>query len=348
MGALYEDVENFFGDIFAFYGRFLTRFPIVFIMLSLLTSSLLGLGILRMTFETDVETLYTPLDSPTSKDQLHLADIFPDNTTKDFYIHQQLYLSTYGEIFILPVDEGGNALAPEAVQESLELYSAVLGISLERDNRGFSYIDLCAARHNVCVVYGSVILKYLSQEPCYNGNDTFPHIQDLETRITEDLSHVLSGARFQNGCLQSDAMRLRFNLRHDTIRQRQLSMLWEEAFLRKMKDTETTSIKIAYSTSESLDIELNNHVAEDTKFFLLTIFIMIVYSTFVSCGGNWVSTRVILALAGILAALLAILASFGLLAMCGMKFVDICGVMPFLVLGKWYSSFGLSFNELPN
>ena len=31
---------------------------------------------------------------------------------------------------------------------------------------------------------------------------------------------------------------------------------------------------------------------------------------------------------------MSILASFGFLSLCGVKFVDICGVMPFLVLGK--------------
>ena len=132
-------------------------------------------------------------------------------------------------------------------------------------------------------------------------------------------------------------MRITFNLRHDTDHQRQLGLLWELKFLDKLKRTEAVNMKLHYSSSESLDLELNEHTGKDTKFFALTIIIMIVYSTFVSAGGNWVSTRVLLAQAGLIAALLAILASFGLLSMCGMKFVDICGVMPFLVLGQFCS-----------
>ncbi len=136
-----------------------------------------------------------------------------------------------------------------------------------------------------------------------------------------------------NACVTAEAIRIKFNLRHDTENQRQLGLLWELKFVEYLKAQTPQHIKLYYSSSESLDIELNEHTGKDTKFFALTIIIMVIYATFVSAGGNWVSTRVVLAQAGLLAALLAILASFGLLSMCGMKFVDICGVMPFLVLG---------------
>ena len=355
MGALYEDVENFFGDIFAFYGRFLARFPIVFILLSLLTSALLGMGLLSVSYETDVEALYTPTDSQAGKDQIRLAAIFPDRTAKAFYQYQQLYLSTYGEIFVQPLEKeeeeeeevrgrrrerlleeevaADNVLSPESVTEILALYDTIMGISLERDDRGFSYSDLCASRQNACVVDGSVLLHTLRREPCFNANDTYPYLRDQNYDIVEDLPSVLAEIHYPDGCLAAGAMRLRFNLRHDTAHQRQLSVMWEIEFIEKMTTMSYKHIRVYYSTSESLDIELSKHTAGDAKFFLLTIAIMIIYSTFVSCGGNWVSTRVLLAQAGIMAALLSILASFGLLSICGLKFVDICGVMPFLVLG---------------
>ncbi len=148
---------------------------------------------------------------------------------------------------------------------------------------------------------------------------------------------VLGGVGANNGCMTAQALHIRFNLRHDTAHQRQLGVLWELKFVEKLQETDPVFVQLHYTTSESLDLELNEHTGKDTKFFALTIIIMMIYSTFVSAGGNWVSTRVLLAQAGLIAALLAILASFGLLSMCGMKFVDICGVMPFLVLGTSWS-----------
>ncbi|CAD5115000.1 DgyrCDS4024 [Dimorphilus gyrociliatus] len=45
MGALYEDVERFFGDIFAAYGRILAKWPFCFIIASAVLSGLLGFEI---------------------------------------------------------------------------------------------------------------------------------------------------------------------------------------------------------------------------------------------------------------------------------------------------------------
>ena len=45
-----------------------------------------------------------------------------------------------------------------------------------------------------------------------------------------------------------------------------------------------------------------------------------------------------LAFAGTLAAGLGIVGSMGLLIVCGVKFVNIVGVVPFLIIGKFYTT----------
>ncbi len=335
MGALYEDVEKFFGDIFAFYGKFLSRYPVVFILISLLTSCLLGMGLLKLEYETNVQKLYTPMGSPAIKDQIKLAELFPDQSSKAFHQHQQLFESTYGEIFILGMEERENVLTPEIIKEVVELYDSIIGIYLEKDERGHTYSDLCAANGGECIIIGDPLLYALKQNSCLDPNASFPILPGQDDHRKEDLRDLLAEVGVDNNnCLVAQALRFRFNLRHDSPQQRMLSVLWEYKFLDKLAEYESSNMVVVYAASESLDIVLNKHVASDTEFFALTILIMIVYSTFVCCGGNWVSTKVLLAHAGIIAALLAILASFGLLSMCGMKFVDTCGVMPFLVLGK--------------
>lgn len=332
MGALYEDVENFFGDIFAVYGRFLARYPVVFILLSLLTSALLGMGLLSLQYETNVQRLYTPMDSQAAKDQAHLLTLFPDRTSKAFYQHQLLQGGTYGEVFVTSKDEGENVLVPKIIDEILMLYDTVTRITLEKDDRGHTYTDLCAVSHDRCVVNGYLFLSHLAKNPCLNMSSNWPVVHDT-LQDDENIRYLVSGVGQEDGCMTAKAISLRFNLRHDSARQRKLSILWEEKFLECLATYPSTNLKVYYSTSESLDIELSDHVGQDTNFFALTIVIMILYAAFVSSGGNWVSTRMFLALTGIVAALLAILASFGLLSLCGMRFVDTCGVMPFLVLG---------------
>ena len=62
-------------------------------------------------------------------------------------------------------------------------------------------------------------------------------------------------------------MRIRFNLRHDTAHQRQLGLLWELKFLERLGEAEPVNMQLYYSSSESLDLELNEHTGKDTKFF---------------------------------------------------------------------------------
>ena len=67
MGALYEDVEKFFGDIFAWYGRLVARCPLPFVIIPLVVCGLLGLGLFELKYEDNLETLYTPIDSDAAK-----------------------------------------------------------------------------------------------------------------------------------------------------------------------------------------------------------------------------------------------------------------------------------------
>lgn len=332
MGALYEDVEAFFGGLFAKIGGFIAKYPVVFITVSVLISSLLGLGLLNLEYETSVERLYTPMRSTAFQNQSILETRFPDNTRADFYDHQLIWLGTYGDIIVTAKDKE-NVLRSEIVAEVEKMDKEIKSITIDDNKRGHSFEELCARRQKKCVVSGKVILeKFRRENECLEPNSVQPAIG--EVFLENDLAQYLGGSSVKNNCTTAKAIRLRYNLKHDTKHQRDLSILWERKLLKYLEDSRWTHVEIYYSVSESLDIEIADHLGVDIKFFSLTIVMMIIYSSVVTSGGDWVSTRILLGWAGIVAALLGILASFGLLCLCGLKFVDICGVMPFLILGR--------------
>nr|KAG5707060.1 hypothetical protein BaRGS_011771 [Batillaria attramentaria] len=82
-----------------------------------------------------------------------------------------------------------------------------------------------------------------------------------------------------------------------------------------------------------MEDELAKNTKNDMWMFGLTMVIMLLYACAVSAGGDPLSTRAMVAVAGILAATLATLGSFGLLSLFGVKYVNILGALPFLVLG---------------
>ena len=101
MGALYEDVENFFGDIFAWYGRRVARRPLPFVIVPLLTCSLLGLGLFNIRYEADPEILYTPINSRAVRDRQTLRRLFgPYSAAGAFYPHQVVDRPIYSELIV--------------------------------------------------------------------------------------------------------------------------------------------------------------------------------------------------------------------------------------------------------
>nr|KAG5694276.1 hypothetical protein BaRGS_031994 [Batillaria attramentaria] len=89
----------------------------------------------------------------------------------------------------------------------------------------------------------------------------------------------------------------------------------------------------AHGSSYSLSQELDRGTRGDLYLFALTFVMMIAYASVVTCGGDCVESRALLAIGGVVAAVLGISASLGLVSLLGVPFVNIAGCMPFLVLG---------------
>ena len=330
MAALYEDVEVFFGDIFAWFGRFLSRHPVAFIVVSLLANLLMAFGLLKMTHESRASHLYAPAGSQARDNNTHLRELFPDQTNQQFYEHQLVDLGHYADIIFQVKSRRGNILTNETIDDISRFDVLTRDVTLDDNARGHSFTDLCASRDGACVVSGLDVVTLFLKTQCLDANVTHSLGEPLGY-----LSPVLGNLSFANGCARASAFRLRYNLKQDTQHHRRLSVLWQRQWLAAMTHVTSDVLQVRYSAAESLDTELGSNMGLDTAYFSLTICIMIVYAAVVSCGGDWVSTRLLLALAGILAALLAIMASFGLLSLLGLEFVDICGVMPFLILGEY-------------
>ena len=111
-------------------------------------------------------------------------------------------------------------------------------------------------------------------------------------------------------------------------------MAWKKEFLTYAEGLEPTLTEVSYATTDSLSEELDKSTRGDIIFFSLTITLCCIYASVVTTGGNPVSTRSMLAMGGILAAGLGIVGSMGLLSACGVKFVNIVGVIPFLIIGE--------------
>ena len=86
------------------------------------------------------------------------------------------------------LEEQRNVLTEEIIYEARQLYTSIMEITLEQNDRGHKYADLCASRNGRCVVGGSVLLEFVDSDYCIDPNASYPVIKDKYRK--EDLREV--------------------------------------------------------------------------------------------------------------------------------------------------------------
>ncbi|XP_063446692.1 patched domain-containing protein 3-like [Mytilus trossulus] len=330
MGCLtcYNKVEEFIGTKFESYAGFVCKHPWKFIFVPLIINGLLGIGLVNLKSDNDVERIYTPMNSQASKDRSTLRKIFGDFSAKNFYTQSQIESGIYGDI-IFEAKQGKNILGNLYLSEMKEVYGKISSLQFTDSVGSLSNLSkVCARRDNACVVDGHVIFN-----PWFQSNlnaNTIPYPGSGAT----SLQGIFGDVVVSNGILTNASfVKLRYHLKHETQTNKDDNILWMASYIKKIEKITTNHTNIYYAHSESLDEELNANIGGDIVFFSLTFTLMIVYATTATSNYKCVSDRQNLGRAGVLAAAFAILGSFGLIAACGLEFVSIVGTMPFLIIG---------------
>ncbi|XP_071126144.1 patched domain-containing protein 3-like [Mytilus edulis] len=325
---LQQKVENWFGHVFEIYGRFVARNPLKIILLVVFINIGLGFGLLRLEQESGIEQ-YTPTDSTASKNRDQIRELFTIDTAVNYYQQSLPDLGLFASVIIERKD-GGNILDSSLWADLTALYDFINTTTAHDSTIGsFTYVDICAKRSSACVVEGDLIFSTSFLADMGSGTISFPtYIYQGQTVY---INRIIGGAQVSNNMTTSaKALKLTFNVESERS---SLSRLWELAFLKKISTYSNNQLKIKYAYSDSLTEELSKNVTGDIVFFSITFTLMIMFSSLTLMGGNCVANRYNLGFAGILGTGLAIVGSFGLVSLCGAKFVDIVGAMPFLILG---------------
>ena len=329
----YERYEKFTERCFEKLGSFISKHPKLIMSICITGNLLLLIGFVNLSTEDDVEILYTPSNSQAHKDRTFLQDLYPDPTTANFESYQLLTFGRYVDVLIISKNKG-NIMSQRYVdeikhidrfiQDSIVLYTA--------DGSNFKYSDLCALGTTGCHILGGVIFETDFQNQFISNNMTYPFFN------SELISPLFGKAHRQNGYLTSTiGVKLRYYLRQNTT----LSESWEKSFLNQILNLKTNITDIAYSNSDSLGIELNKATNNDIKYFSLTFTLMMTYACLASASSwlkcNNIANRMNLGIAGVITPILGIGSALGFVSGIGVKFTSIVGVMPFLIIGKWYS-----------
>ncbi|XP_046326532.2 patched domain-containing protein 3-like [Haliotis rufescens] len=323
--TFYKSAQRLYGRVFFRYGQLVGRHPVVFIVAALVSTGLLALGLLRMETETEVERLYTPINSQATQDRETMKAIFPDRTGTNYNTYSLNAEDRYGEVIAITE---GNIFSNTSIDEMRNLVDKIKQFKVGFQGRIIYYTDVCARASDVCVISGGFLLQDDFLSSLEQGNVTYPLWNDV------DISFFVAGVNVSGEVLQSaSVMKLTFHLRQDNDTMLASTLTWEDTFVAHMKNESSffKQPRVHFATSQSPGDELNQNTDGDVYWFSLSFSMLITYASLVA-SGDCVGSRNHLARAGILAAGFGILAGIGLVCLCGVKWVNVVGIMPIMVL----------------
>lgn len=328
--------------LFACYGRFVARYPRLLVAIPLCVGLLLGLGLLRLTFETNMEYLFTPTNSEAKEDRNIAEDLFPMNPAVNFSIGKQVRPVSFGEVIFTAKD--GKGMMREVILEEILVFDQYL--KNKTATAGLDFERLCARSSDSKGCYDDVFLTYLrAHGPSNVVRQSFTYPKARSKRVTHDHSTSSGNALFlgasvggvtfypdKNKLVQDfSAVKVGYCLR--TPEGDSSGREWEELFLHLSFTFNSELLSVAPYTSHSLEEEFLKNGHAIIPMFVIAFIIMILFAISSVLLTDWVRSKPLIGLLGVCSTFLGILSSVGLLSAIGVEYSIVVGTMPMLLLG---------------
>ncbi|MEW5303537.1 MAG: hypothetical protein WDW36_006218 [Sanguina aurantia] len=326
-----------------FLGRSITHRPRWFIFVPLVVALLCSVGWKTFRIENDSETLWTPSTSQSKTDQAWVDDNYSST-------------GGGGATFLATVKTdhaaafGSNALQLQTTWEMFRMDALIRAINITSGGKVYVWTDMCN-RNKLGACSYSGYLNFWSQNfdtylASMNGSVTDPTAGNLSALIS-----VVNSAKFPDG---STAAPLAFlggvSVANNGFSAAQVvshvyvlyggipaevSSKWYTAFLALLKTSAASGTYTAFSyiASPSVGLEISRTIKTDVKLIAIAIVLFLLMGVLFLSRYNRVTTRTTLALMGILAACLGLLAGYGLAMAWGCPFTTLSEILPFVLIG---------------
>lgn len=330
-------------------GENIAKHPIISLAVCILFICFCAVGFSWLKVESRTEKLFIPQDSRAIED-LNSADRF-------------FRLKVRNEHIILVArPEHPNVLAPECLKEANDVHNQMLQLN--------SYSEYCLtlSEQQATSLQDCVTVDPFEIFSDRNfGNKTLSEIQLDVNKALNNKSLIMRNGRLfkfnfkqvfgkptgtQNGSYfyvtGALALRLHYHIRDppkDNLNKKVIE--WEKTFLDKASSLSTSCFDVYYEAERSTDDAIEENGAADITLVSITFMVMISFAcVMLSKFSNPLTGHSMLAGAGVLAVSFGILAGMGIATWCRVTFVNMVGVVPFLVISIGIDDMFIIIDEL--
>ncbi|KAL2512716.1 Patched family protein [Abeliophyllum distichum] len=348
-GVQLSIVQGYMSKFFRRYGAWVARNPILALFLSLAIVLMLCIGLIHFKVETKPEKLWVGPGSRAAEDKQ-----FFDSHLAPFYRIEQLIIAT------IPASVHGKA--PSIVTESnikllFDIQKKVDAIRANYFGTTVSLTDICMKPLGKDCATQSV-LQYFKMDPAnYDSFGALEHVKYCFQHYTSaDLClsafkapldpNTALGGFSANNYLEASAFIVTYPVDNAIDKEgnnTKRALAWEKAFIQLAKEellpmVQSKNLTLAFSSESSIEDELKRESTADVITILISYLVMFAYISLTlgdtpRFSSYYISSKVLLALSGVMLVMLSVLGSVGFFSAIGVKStLIIMEVIPFLVL----------------
>ncbi|KAM4026891.1 patched domain-containing protein 3-like [Anomaloglossus baeobatrachus] len=275
-----------------------------------------------------LEDLFTPEGGIAKSQRDFIKMHFPMNESGQFSAQRLYTAGRFASLIIVTTSK--NILYRSNFKELLKLDSTVKNLT-SKSHLKFS--QLCAQINGPTCLPANPLLTSMS-----NSTEeiliTYPLLSNGEYGGLY-IGGVTLGPG--NHLEKAQALRFLYYLKDDNEKIQNISLEWLEYFMESLpheiEKLQLKSLKVYHSTSISLQKEFEGSTESVIPLFSITYVVTVLFSILSCVSFDNVRNKIWLTTIGVISPGLAILASFGLLLLCGVPFSRTVANAPFLILG---------------
>ena len=305
-------MDSFIKQKLRHYAGHVYENALALVIASFIINSVLGVCLLSIELNNDVNKLYYSTETDIHTLQKELLGRYPDLSFQHFQLHSTLNAPVSAEVLLKSLNKTLEADDENVEQELTRIARYVYSIKINTN-------------------YGPLTLKTL----CAKFNDSC--VEELHWTNKNERFTASHGVNIQEGHLPTQLrhfsdVKMTFYLRQETSGSYKDSLAWIDAFTGELSALQSNLFTIYYSTSSSFLDTLNSDTYIDIRYFGLVFTIFITYCGFLLSGGNCLTKQVNIGRMGIVVTPLSVLGAWGLLTANRVQFTNMTGVIPLVLL----------------